>query len=636
MKKSWILLLAVLIYGVYHADAQRFVKTHNRVTVVTNPKLGVNPFTRWGVFPAKDVSVRRIVLHLTLGTPDSLPTAHWDYCDHIWLRRQGGKNSDSLNLELARMLTPYGSMYTKGWQFDWSVDITDFAPWLRDSVEIEYLHSGYEPETVGWALTLTFEITEGPEILHPLGMERLWKGHYKYGDSTEKFSEKVLPLPVDIRPGCSIARVRIQHTGHGMDSPGNCSEFCPRLREIFLDDQRVDSRLMWKDCGDNPLYPQGGTWVYDRAAWCPGDLQDPDLLNLAVTPGLHHLSMKMPAYTAKENIQAVENINAFLFQYSAPLAKTDVRIEDVIVPTKKNQWGRLNPAGFGIKIRIRNLGSEPLRKLLIVHGSPGDRQLSYIWKGNLNFYETADIDLPGEIPSGKGGLTYQFELLKPNDKKDEWEKDNKFISLYNAPPILPLEMIVRFTTNRYAHENGVYLTNSRNDTLFRRHNLSLDSLTLYTDTLRLNPGYYSFQLTDTAGNGLEFWAEPDQGEGYLRLFDIKGNLIHLFNPDCGNGEVLHFQADPDFERDTINAPVAVSLYPRQTSDAIHLEIICPKPSAVSVLIKVDKILKEQHDYTVLQQGNFSYQLAWLPKGRTVVEVLVDGVSKFKGRVNVIK
>ena len=55
-----------------------------------------------------------------------------------------------------------------------------------------------------------------------------------------------------------------------------------------------------------------------------------------------------------------------------------------------------------------------------------------------------------------------------------------------------------------------------------------------------------------------------------------------------------------------------------------------------MLIKVDKILKEQHDYTALQQGNLSYQLSWLPKGRTVVEVLVDGVSRFKGRVNVLK
>ena len=28
--------------------------------------------------------------------------------------------------------------------------------------------------------------------------------------------------------------------------------------------------LNWKECADNPVISQGGTWIYDRAAWCPG------------------------------------------------------------------------------------------------------------------------------------------------------------------------------------------------------------------------------------------------------------------------------------------------------------------------------------------------------------------------------
>ena len=24
-----------------------------------------------------------------------------------------------------------------------------------------------------------------------------------------------------------------------------------------------------RECADNALYPQGGTWIYDRAGWCP-------------------------------------------------------------------------------------------------------------------------------------------------------------------------------------------------------------------------------------------------------------------------------------------------------------------------------------------------------------------------------
>ena len=42
---------------------------------------------------------------------------------------------------------------------------------------------------------------------------------------------------------------------------------------------------VWKDCGMIPIYPQGGTWPFDRAGWCPGtkvDLQVVNLLSLLI------------------------------------------------------------------------------------------------------------------------------------------------------------------------------------------------------------------------------------------------------------------------------------------------------------------------------------------------------------------
>jgi len=34
--------------------------------------------------------------------------------------------------------------------------------------------------------------------------------------------------------------------------------------------------LLWRtDCWLNPCRPQGGTWKYDRAGWCPGALVRP-------------------------------------------------------------------------------------------------------------------------------------------------------------------------------------------------------------------------------------------------------------------------------------------------------------------------------------------------------------------------
>lgn len=73
---------------------------------------------------------------------------------------------------------------------------------------------------------------------------------------------------------------------------------------------------------------------------------------------------------------------------------------------------------------------------------------------------------------------------------------------------------------------------------------------LYTDTIHLKPGVYEFELTDEGGDGLEFWAEPQQGYGYLRFLDTEGNILHHFISDCGNGQFLAFKATPEAKLDS--------------------------------------------------------------------------------------
>jgi hypothetical protein len=626
-----LLLINVICYSQQNKEAH--VVTHHRVNVMTDPASGEKKFTRWGVFPKADFPIRKIIMHLVLGSPDSLPTAHWDYCDLVNIRRTGGVKNPSLDYEIGRMLTPYGSIFGKGWQWEWDVDVTDFSAFLRDSVEIEYLHTGYEPPSVGWALTLDFEIISGPPVVKPLQITRLWKGKYSYGDTNEKIEDKITPISYETLPGSQISRVRIQHTGHGMDKPKGCSEFCSRWRDIKLDDRVIDHRNMWKDCGNNPLYPQGGTWLYDRAYWCPGDLQIPDIFDIYTKPGTHSLSLTMEPYIADDKAQAVENITAYLIQYSSPLHSNDAAIDAVIVPTNKQQYSRLNPACFHPRIRIRNLGNTNLRYLTITYGTEGYPKNSYSWKGNLGFNCVEELELPGEINEKEGKNNFTVTVSKPNGKKDEWEGDNSITTEFNGPKVLPDKMILLFRTNNHPSDNEICIVNGKTDTVFQKKSSSLKPNSTYLDTLQLVAGKYEFFLTDTAGDGLEFWAEPDNGNGYLRLLDLQGNLIHTFESDCGNGQFVSFIASPDYVSDTTKAQYAFSMFPRLTDDKIDLEVLSNKAGKMTVLITVDAKLYEKHEYTNVKAGTFSYHLGYLPKGRYVVEVLMDGTSQFKGRVN---
>jgi hypothetical protein len=633
--KYFTLLLAFVFFNDLLAQNPKIqhVITHNRETVVTNPKQGMNTYPRWGVFPNNDESVRKIVMHLTLGSPDTLPTAHWDYLDHILIRRQGGIAGDDLKLEIGRMLTPYGSIYDNDWQWSWDVDVTDFLLFLRDSVEIEYQHSGYEPTSVGWALTIDFEIIFGPEVVKPLGYTPLWQGSYKYGDPENPIEESLLPITYETMPGSSISRIRIQHTGHGMDRPRYCSEFCSRWREIRIDNQLVDQRDMWKECASNPLFPQGGTWIFDRAYWCPGDLQTPDILDIPVAAGKHTLSLTMEPYTATENIQARESIQSFLFHYSDPMKKHDAAVDDIIAPTDKQEHGRFNPACFSPRVVIRNLGKDNLRSLNIKYGTEGFDQRIYDWQGELGFNKTAMVVLPGKIDALPGENHFTVSLDRPNGKKDGWKGDNERTVTFTAPMTLPNKMILKYKTNNNPGDNEIFIVNGRADTVYSKKPVGLGANLLYTDTLVLEEGQYELNLLDSAGDGLQFWFNPKQGDGYLRLFDIENRLIHVFESDCGNGQFLAFNASKDFQTDTTINRYAFSMFPRLTDDKIQLDVLASKASEMTVEITVDGKLQEKHEYTKVKEGLFTYHIGYLPNGRYVVEVLMDGVSRFKGRVN---
>ena len=249
-----IILISILIFAFIAGFSQSaHVVTHNKLTITCDPQKGEKSFSAWGVFPEEKAEVRRIFMNLTLAYPADRPIAHWDYIDRVKLVRKGGKKAESLNLEIGRMLTPYGSNFIPGWKYTWKVDVTDFAPFLRDSVEIQYIHTGYEATSVGWDLTIDFRIDFGPAIAKMTAFSKLWEGNFQYGNPANDIEKSLAPMPVQKASGSSFGRLRIQHTGHGMDRPKGCSEFCSRWREVVFDGKVVDHRNLWKECADNAL-----------------------------------------------------------------------------------------------------------------------------------------------------------------------------------------------------------------------------------------------------------------------------------------------------------------------------------------------------------------------------------------------
>ncbi|MCD6347487.1 MAG: hypothetical protein J7L96_08730 [Bacteroidales bacterium] len=630
-----ILSLMIMCLSINIGFAQPVQKTHvishNRSTIVTNPAKGENPYPAWAVFPSPQMPVRKILMNLTLGTPDSISTAHWDYRDNVLIRRTGGQNGESLDLTIGRMLTPYGSIYSKGWEFKWTVDVTDFAMILRDSVEIEYNHTGYEPTSVGWALTIDFEITLGPPHIIPLKIDKMWVGSYNYGNPDKPIEAELTPIKYTPVKESVINRLRIQHTGHGMDKPKGCSEFCSRWRKVIFNGDVVQEKDLWKECGDNPLYPQGGTWIFDRALWCPGDLQAPDIVDVHPQKGENEFGIMMEPYIATENIQAKEDIASCLIQYSAPVSKYDVEMVEIITPNNRPLYNRTNPKCFDSKIIIRNLGSKNLKSLSITYGTKGFTAKTYKWKGNLPYYGSATVILPGTQDFTDGENTFVAELKRPNGHKDAWKGDNTMTTQFDAPMVLPEDIIVQYKTNNQPEEDHVFIVGESRDTLYQKKPDLVEPDKVYVDTLHLDKGLYEMYLIDTAGQGLEFWFMREQGFGYIRILDMEGNLLHLFTADCGDGEMLAFKTDPEYVKDPAIVLYDFALYPKVVKEDFSLEVYSAHEIELEVVLKHEGKVIERHYYPKTMGGTYKYNIAHLPDNRYIAEIYINGELKHKSR-----
>jgi hypothetical protein len=531
------------------------------------------------------------------------------------------------------MLTPYGGAFGKDWQFGWEVDITDFSLLLRDSVEIEYNHTGWEPnEDRGWTVTLAFEIVKGKPAWEPVSIQKLYDGAFRYGDSTNSIENALKPVRFTADKKAAFARLRVVQTGHGMDKHDNCAEFCSKYREVRYDGKLIDRRDIWKKCGDNPLYPQAGTWIYDRANWCPGDLMQPDLYDLKVQPGKQHtVDINMEDYTSTEP-SADEYITAYIIQYKKPTAKHDVAITDIIRPSLKDAHRRQNPANMQPQIVVRNMGAAPLTHMDISYGTAGFPRRKHSWAGTIQPAAEAIIPLPGIIDGNAGQNRFEVELLRPNGKRDKYTEDNKMISTFEAVPRHEGTIIVYLMTNNQPDHNSYVLKDKEGKVISGRAAGTLKANTVYRDTVQLPKGNYEFMLLDTAGNGLEFWANPRGGRGKLRLLNEDGVMLQDFESDFGSAVRYAFEVG------TPVAPVtdqtSFGLYPTRTDDTTTFDYYANLPHDVVVQLVTDpggEVVEEQV-YKQLKEGVFTYDLSHRPKGRFYFRVLVDGEEKFKKRI----
>jgi hypothetical protein len=606
------------------------IRVLDRHLVVTDPALGTR-HTGCIVQLPGGTPPRRILLALTYACPDTMRCADWDYLDHVLVRPVAGRDT----FEVARMLTPYGGQFNRGWAFTWVADVTDFAPVLRDSVEVIHVHTGYEPaHDRGWAVTMDLRYISGPPMAPVLAIAQLHRGQFVYGDTLRPLGTTIPPRTVHPVEGAAYMVVRSQQTGHGMDPADGCGEFCAKWRYVTLDGDTVQWRRLWRECASNPLYPQAGTWIFDRADWCPGELQPPDRIIVPLegpsrprTVGFH-----MEPYRP-DSAQAFINLSAYTIQLGPATATHDAMITEVLVPSDEPRHARMNEEHDGPRVVIANAGSAPLRTLTFRYGIVGGQLHTYRWTGVLPFGVVDTVDLPGPILCTEPHHQFVVEVRHPNGQADEWAADNAAIIRFTAPPVLPADLTVHLRTNAEPHHNALHLT-APDGRAWIMHPLgTLKADTLYTHALHLPPGTYRLQLVDTAGDGLSFWYNSAGGHGHLRLLDGEGRLLLPFESDHGNGLVYTFRVGGTPTLPPHTAPV-ISLFPRRTQGHTRLDFLANEAGLLHVQVtnEAGEVVREFRTPEPVRMLELPMDITGAPPGRYLVTLSRDGKKIFEQRI----
>ena len=471
-----------------------------------------------------------------------------DLIDSVFVPADGTLNIGELvhytkhpaKYEILSLVTPYGnglSLGADGKTF--TFDVTDFGPILRGKKRMSIEMGGQWQEE----LDIKFHFIEGTPIREVLDIQNIWRfqrGGYGAIQNDDVFE----PRSVHLNQDAHHYKIRSSITGHGQNG-----EFQPRNHYIDLDGGAQDFVYrVWKECSTIPIYPQGGTWIFDRAGWCPGDptlLFEHDITDLVSQGGTVEIDYGV---NGPHMDQANYLVSNQLVSYGPIRHSIDVAIHDIVRPSMRVEWERENPSCNEPTIIIKNQGSERLTAVEIEYGVMGGPLTSHNWQGDLAFGEEETIVLPilsDDFWKASVNEEGQFlaRVITANNVQDENSDNDRLISPFTLPTLLPGPLQFEFATNNRGNETSYQLKNQSGDVLFEGS--GFDNNTKYVIDLDLAPGCYSLEFNDSGDDGLYYWyweqTGQSRGAGYLRFNRvINGRSIGIKGFEREFGRFVHF------------------------------------------------------------------------------------------------
>ncbi|MBN2173389.1 MAG: T9SS type A sorting domain-containing protein [Bacteroidales bacterium] len=184
----------------------------------------------------------------------------WDRVASVDARGHDGKW-----IEIIRYITPYGVPCVH------TIDLTDYMSILQGKVEFRMNCATLDN---GYYYDLTFNYNAGaPEHKYSF-IDIIWWDTYQFGDLANL--QPVEDVNYTFPENAEASTLKLVSTGHGWgdNNTGNAAEFYDATHHIWINGTQTFEQHNWSDCSPNPdgCQPQNGTYLYNRAGWCPGSI----------------------------------------------------------------------------------------------------------------------------------------------------------------------------------------------------------------------------------------------------------------------------------------------------------------------------------------------------------------------------
>ena len=474
----------------------------------------------------------------------------WDYTYRGFFSEKMN-DSSYMDIEVARLITPYSSFMRKGryvydstWVHPYVYDVTDYLPLLRgDSVFYSALTGGWDDKgKFGFKHTVTLYLIKGDTLRNPVRVIPAFHNDYRYYDSVQMDS-MIKPFKFRLKKGENYAKLRTIITGHDQEG-----EFSPIQFYVKLNGKPIYQKRLWKtDCDKNPIQPQSGTWIFSRTNWCPGEKVNEIEVHLPDLMSFEDNEVEIvfgKIQTESKEINALYSVESLIITYRYK-DSFDVALVDILAPSRNPNYRMYNPSCSEIKLMVKNEGTNIVDKIVVLGEDNQSFDFRYQFDTKLMPYQSEVLTLA--LPNISN---YYKLILENNHQNNNTINDIKVCYGFVTNFWSTGSYIFEITTTNDSSNNVLVLRNESGDTVLKKD--YFNNSETYRDTAQLYSGCYHLELFDydknyECGDGLSFWYSSrvmKKTSGIFKIYDAKtGKLLKVFNPDFGGKINYEFRVE---------------------------------------------------------------------------------------------